>query len=93
MSDPHETAFTGPAPVVELGAVVELEYLRTGRRLRYLVRPPSDRIGVDLIGVSPRSPVGEAIMGAAAGDTVQAELPGGHVEPIRVLGVEPGQPA
>jgi len=38
--------------------------------------------------VSARSPVGQALMGRAAGDVVAVELPDGRVEQLRILGVD-----
>ena len=59
------------------------EYELVGRRT-----PDSQRHAVSL-----SSPVGKALVGARRGDVVQAELPSGRRRALRVLDVEPCQPA
>jgi transcription elongation factor GreA len=59
------------------------EYELVGRR-----RPDSHRHAVSLA-----SPVGEALVGARRGDVVEAVLPTGRRRTLRVLDVQPCQPA
>jgi transcription elongation factor GreA len=56
-----------------------VEYRLVGRRTE----------DADRYEVSPGSPVGRALIGAAAGDVVRVELPGGGVRELRVLRVVP----
>jgi transcription elongation factor GreA len=74
-----------PEDIVCLGRTVEVEYLRTGKVASYRVA------GIPLASgngtVSPGSPIGRALMGRAAGDVVEVELPSGRVEDLRVLRV------
>jgi transcription elongation factor GreA len=67
------------------GRDVEVEYLRTGRRAAYRIAgggdPGSPR------AMSPGSPMGQAIIGRAAGDIVSVTLPGGSEERLRIVAV------
>jgi transcription elongation factor GreA len=76
-----------PASVVSLGREIEVEYLRSGRVVTYRVA------GVPAHGetrtVSGGSPLGAALLGRSIGDVIDAELPGGRVEQLRVLDVRP----
>jgi transcription elongation factor GreA len=74
------------AGMVSLGSVVEVRYPRTGRSATYQVTGTGASGGV--ASVSARSPVGQALMGAAVGDVVQAHLPGGHTEDLEIVGIE-----
>jgi transcription elongation factor GreA len=69
--------------VVSLGLLVEVVYLRTGRRATYRLTGTGAR--ADLASVSARSPVGQALMGRRAGDVVCANLPGGRVEELQIV--------
>lgn len=72
------------------GHLVTVVYPRTDKEVDYV-------IGADPIGearaVSTRSPVGQALLGRAAGDTVTFELPNGRTEEVRVLDVSSREPA
>jgi transcription elongation factor GreA len=71
--------------VVSVGRVVQVEYLRTNAIVTYLVTATAMTAGRGTL--SSGSPVGRALMGHAAGDTVVAALPTGHVEDLRILSV------
>ena len=43
--------------------------------------------------VSPRSPVGQALLGRCAGDVVSVDLPNGRTETLTILRVAPADPA
>jgi transcription elongation factor GreA len=73
--------------VVTLGSTVELEYERTKRRMTY--RLTGAATGAGSRAVSAASPVGRALMGRRAGDVVSAHLPGGRVEPLRIVAITP----
>jgi transcription elongation GreA/GreB family factor len=73
--------------VVTLGSTVELEYERTKRRVRY--RLTGAATGAGSGAVSAASPVGRALMGRHAGELVSAHLPGGRVEPLRIVAITP----
>jgi transcription elongation factor GreA len=78
----------GPADgVVTLGATVEVEYERTGRRASYRLNGIAS--GADGGSVSARSPVGRAVLGRRAGDVVSVELPSGRVESLRIVAITP----
>jgi transcription elongation factor GreA len=71
--------------VATLGSTVEIQYRRTGRRAMYRLTGAAS--WSDGRGVSARSPVGRALLGRRAGDTVSTELPGGRVEQLYVVAV------
>jgi len=68
------------------GREIEVEYLRTGRRAAYRIGgaggPGAPR------AMSPASPMGQAVIGRAAGDVVSVSLPGGRDEELRIVSVE-----
>jgi transcription elongation factor GreA len=70
--------------VVSLGSVLQVRFPRTGRVATYQLTGTGGGAGT----VSARSPVGQALMGARAGDVVRAQLPGGHTEELEVVAVE-----
>ncbi|HEU4976939.1 MAG TPA: GreA/GreB family elongation factor [Baekduia sp.] len=72
--------------LVSIGCLVELEYLRTAQRASYRLMGAGMRAQAQ--AVSARSPIGQALMGRRAGETVAATLPGGRVEELRILAVE-----
>jgi transcription elongation factor GreA len=74
-----------PSDVVTLGSTVEVEHRGTGRRATYRLTGAAS--GSDGRAVSARSPVGRALLGRRAGDSVSAELPDGRVERLRVVTV------
>lgn len=74
--------------VAALGRAVTVQYVRSGKLATFRLGatgtlPPEFRI------VSARSPVGQALIGRTCGDTVAVELPGGHVERMRIVSVDP----
>jgi transcription elongation factor GreA len=73
--------------VVTLGSTVEVEYERTKRRVTY--RLSGAATGAGSGAVSAASPVGRALMGRRAGELVSAHLPGGRVEPLRIVAITP----
>jgi transcription elongation factor GreA len=86
------------APIVEiaddgrasLGCTVKVAD-DAGRTTEY--RLVGRRTGdADRHDVTPRSPVGGALIGATAGDVVRVGLPGGRVRELRVLEVAPSPP-
>jgi transcription elongation factor GreA len=73
--------------LVTLGSTVELEYERTKRRVTY--RLTGAATGAGSGAVSAASPVGRALIGCRAGEVVSAHLPGGRVEPLRIVAIAP----
>jgi transcription elongation factor GreA len=86
------------SPIVELaddgvasvGCTVRVADL-TGREFEY--RLIGHRRDAGRYDVSPGSPVGTALIGTVAGDSVRVTLPNGRVRELRVLAVAPTQPA
>ncbi len=66
------------ASVVVLGSVVDVVWEGDDSAESYLVGSIEEQHD-DLTVVSPASPMGEALMGASAGDDVEFESPGGTV--------------
>jgi transcription elongation factor GreA len=92
LRDAHVVADDGAATgVVSVGCLVEVEYVRSGKRVAYRVIGTAVPAGTG--SLSAGSPVGQALLGHAAGDTVTAALPNGRVERLRVLSVRPGEAA
>ena len=81
----HEAA--GSAETVAAGAVVSIRYEGDDDVERFFVGSIEERHG-DLNVVSPGSPLGQALLGRAQGDTVQYEAPGGtlRVEIVQIGG-------
>lgn len=85
----HAEIFEAPPPgVVGPGSVVTLVYGDDADDAaeRYLVGHIEERSG-GLDVISPTAPLGAALIGARAGDTVSYEAPNGELQ-VRVLGVE-----
>ena len=65
--------------VVGVGSLVSLE--RGGRRTLILVLPAggatTELEGQTLLGISPKAPLGAAVMGLEAGDVFEVKTPGG----------------
>ncbi len=61
---------------VQAGMVVELRYEGDTTTDKYLLGSIEERVE-DVIVMSPGSPLGQAIVGHKAGDTVEYETPGG----------------
>lgn len=76
----------GDGDSVAAGSVVEIRYVGDDDTERYLVGSIEERRG-DLDVVSPASPLGEALIGAAVGDTVSYEAPGGTLS-VEIVDIE-----
>ena len=76
----------GGGETVGTGSIVELRYAGDDDTERYLVGSIEERQdGVEIL--SPGSPLGEALMGASAGETVSYESPAGELA-VEVVSVE-----
>ena len=75
----------GPAEEVAAGVTVRLRYVGDDEVERYFVGSIEER-HADLPVISPRSPLGQALMGKRAGDTVTYEAPSGQLA-VEVVGV------
>jgi transcription elongation factor GreA len=77
--------------VASVGCTVRVADL-AGREIEYrLIGHRRDDAG--RYDVSPGSPVGTALIGTVAGDSVRVTLPNGRVRELRVLAVAPTAPA
>jgi transcription elongation factor GreA len=76
---------SGGGDVVTLGSRVTVEDVATGRRHAYTLVAWNDG-GVD--SVSAASPVGQAVLGRAAGDNVTITLPTGRTRRLVIAAVE-----
>ena len=72
--------------VVAAGSIVEIRYEGDDATDRYLIGSIEERVDVDVI--SPGSPLGQALVGAAVGDTVSFEAPNGNTLRVEVVGIE-----
>ncbi|MBX5440206.1 MAG: GreA/GreB family elongation factor [Solirubrobacteraceae bacterium] len=72
--------------VVGLGSQVTLEDVASGRSTTHEVIAWQDGAGAGV--VSAASPVGQAILGRAAGEEVDVQLPGGRTRRLRIVAVE-----
>jgi transcription elongation factor GreA len=72
---------------VSAGSVVELRYEGDDETEKFLVGSIEER-QEGLENLSPGSPLGEALMGAKAGDKVSYETPAGMTLSVEVVGVE-----
>lgn len=71
---------------VSLGIVVELRYEGDDETEKYLVGSIEERVeGVEVL--SPDSPLGKALLGATAGDSVSFESPTGATLSVEVVSV------
>lgn len=74
---------TGGGDKVTAGAIVSIRYDGDDDIERYLLGSIEERVdGLEVI--SPTSPLGAALIGAAQGDTVQYEAPGGMLAVVVV---------
>jgi transcription elongation factor GreA len=71
--------------LVSLGRSVEVEYLPSGKVVTYHVAGVPAHHGDRT--VSAASPIGAALIGRSAGDTVAVELPSGRIEHLRIVRV------
>ncbi len=79
----REAADTG---VVQIGSVVTVLDV-DGDEMEYFVAPPENKVPGFLLA-SPSGPLGSALLGAAAGDEVSYEAPGGTFT-LKVASVRP----
>lgn len=87
MIETAEIVEGGGTDVVGAGSVVELRYEGDDDTEKYHVGSIEERReGLD--NLSPGSPLGEALMGAKAGDTVSFETPAGGSLNVEVVSVE-----
>jgi len=75
-----EIVEAGGEGLIDVGSVVTAHYDDEGPddAERYMIGSIEERTGDDVHVVSPTSPMGEALMGKAVGDTVSFETPGGE---------------
>src|SRR5687768_9953971 len=69
--------------VVAAGSIVEIRYEGDSSTDRYLIGSIEERADLDVI--SPGSPLGQALVGASAGDTVSFEAPNGNTLRVEVV--------
>jgi transcription elongation factor GreA len=75
----------GRTDIVTIGREIEVEYLRTGRKVTLVVA--GSGAAAEAGTVSAGSPVGRAVMGRRVGDIVVADLPGGWEEELRIVAI------
>ncbi len=80
-----ELVVAGPTEEVTTGVTVRLRYVGDDEVERYFVGSIEER-PVDTPVISPRSPLGLALMGKRVGDTVSYEAPSGQLA-VEVVGV------
>jgi regulator of nucleoside diphosphate kinase len=78
-----------PEEVVGIGSRVSFEELDAGFRRDVVLALP-DEVGVARDRLSVLSPLAVALLGAAAGDTVECAVPGGSAVAVRILSVTNG---
>ncbi|MFP5318460.1 MAG: transcription elongation factor GreA [Acidimicrobiia bacterium] len=76
----------GEAGVVSTGSVVGLRYEGDDDAERYLIGSIEER-RPDLSVISPNSPLGQALLGKGAGETVSYEAPGGVLR-VEIVEIE-----
>ena len=77
---------SGGGDTVLAGSIINIAYEGDDETERYLIGSIEERVG-DLDVISPGSPLGGALMGAAVGDTVSYEAPGGVLK-VKVVSIE-----
>jgi transcription elongation factor GreA len=84
------SSVVGDAPVshgvVEQGTIVTLTL--NGSENEFLLGSAEIAEGTDITVYSPDSPIGQAIMGAKIGDTVEYFAPNGRAIKVEILGVK-----
>ena len=75
----HEIVESGGEGLIDVGSVVTAHYDDEGPddAEKYMLGSIEERTDDDVHVVSPTSPMGEALIGKAVGDTVSFETPGG----------------
>jgi transcription elongation factor GreA len=76
-----------PSDVVAVGRTVTVQYRRSGKTVTYYVGGNSGSLATR--AVSPRSPMGRALLGRSPGDRVTVELPIGRKEELLIRAVGP----
>jgi transcription elongation factor GreA len=78
----------GSSEAVAAGSVVAVRYEGDEAVERYLIGSIEEQHGTDLDGViSPRSPLGQALLGHAAGDVVDFESPRG-IQKVEIVAID-----
>ena len=72
---------------VRVGTIVELRYEGDDETEKYFVGSIEEKTG-DVDVMSPKSPLGQALIGAKAGDTVSYEAPTGAQISVEIVAVE-----
>lgn len=89
------TAQVGEAPApdgrVAPGTVVEVRFAGDSAGEKFLLGS-REGAGGDLEVYSPQSPLGSALLGHAAGESVSYETPNGRTMDVEIVGVEPYVP-
>ena len=83
----HVIIEAGGSDEVRVGSVVEIRYEGDDDTEKFLVGSIEERSG-DLDVISPGSALGEALIGASAGDDVSYETPTGAKLAVSVVGIE-----
>lgn len=76
-----------PKGTVGNGSLVTLEL--AGKEMKYVLGARDIAVATDYDVISPESPIGAAIMGAKAGDTVSYAAPSGREISVKVKDAEP----
>ena len=76
----------GAADVVQAGAVVTIRYQGDDDTEAYLIGSIEEK-GADHEVMSPGSPLGQALLGAKAGDTVDFVAPNGNTLKVEIVSV------
>jgi transcription elongation factor GreA len=77
----------GTSDEVAAGSIVSIRYEGDDEVERYLIGSIEERHD-DLDVISPGSPLGQAVLGAHIGDTVDFETPTGAVLKVEVVGIQ-----
>ncbi len=77
---------TAGSDTVQAGCIVNIRYVGDDDVERYLIGSIEERHG-DLLVISPGSPMGAALLGASAGDSVSYQAPGGTLS-VEVVSIE-----
>ena len=78
---------TGNTDAVRAGAIISVIHDGDDEAEKYLVGSIEER-GDDIMVVSPGSPMGVALLGAAVGDVVEYEAPTGAMLKVKVTEIE-----
>ncbi|MBI2705074.1 MAG: transcription elongation factor GreA [Actinobacteria bacterium] len=86
MLENAEIVEAGGGDVVQLGSIVTIRYEGDDEIEAYLIGSIEERTD-DVDVISPGSPLGEALLGAAAGDVREYQAPGGSLK-VEVVEIE-----